>query len=67
MRTSEYKDLFIAIDDNLRREFQDNPISEDDAYDTFILELDTYELGLKNEVEESIFQEYVEYSELFIV
>ena len=65
--TSEYKDLFIAVDDNIRKEFQDNPISEDDAYDMFILELDKCELGLTNEVEESIFQEYVEYSELFIV
>lgn len=67
MRTSEFKNLFIAIDDNIRKEFQDNPISEDDAYDMFILELDKCELGLTNEVEESIFQEYVEYSELFIV
>ena len=67
MRTSEFKNLFIAIDDNIRKEFQDNPISEDDAYDMFILELDKCELGLTNEVEEGIFQEYVEYSELFIV
>ena len=67
MRTSEFKNLFIAIDDNIRKEFQDNPISEDDAYDMFILELDKCELWLTNEVEEGIFREYVEYSELFIV
>ena len=65
--TSEFKNLFIAVDDNIRKEFQNNPISEDDAYDMFILKLDKCELGLKNEVEEGIFREYVEYSELFIV
>ena len=67
MRTSEFKNLFIAIDDNIRKEFQNNPISEDDAYDMFILELDKCELGLTNEVEEGIFREYVECSDLFIV
>jgi hypothetical protein len=65
--STEYEDLFIAVDNNIRKEFQDNPISEDDAYDMFILELDKCELGLTNEVEEGIFREYVEYSELFIV
>ena len=65
--STEYEDLFIAVDNNIRKEFQNNPISEDDAYDMFILELDKCELGLKNEVEEGIFREYVEYSELFIV
>jgi len=65
--STEYEDLFIAVDNNIRKEFQNNPISEDDAYDMFILELDKCELGLTNEVEEGIFREYVEYSELFIV
>ena len=53
---SELSRLFVAVDDNLKREFQDNAISEDDAYDAFIAELNACEIRLSEIAENRIFQ-----------
>ena len=64
---SELSRLFVAVDDNLKKEFQDNAISEDDAYDAFIAELNACEIRLSEIAENRIFQNFLDYSELIIL
>ena len=63
----ELKNLFAAVDTILRDTFQDNPISEDDAYDAFITELVACEIRLSEIAENRIFQRFLDFSELVIL